>query len=166
MRERLVDWLASLPEPLAVLIAAMLPVLELRGAIPMARLLDLDPATAYLAAVLGNLIPVPFILWGLGPVTEWAEGHWGWFHRFLQRLFSWSRRRNAPRFERLRDLALVAFVAIPLPITGAWSGSLAAFVFGVKPTRALGLIGAGVAIAGVVVLVVTYGVGWWIASAG
>ncbi|GIU93321.1 MAG: hypothetical protein KatS3mg011_2227 [Acidimicrobiia bacterium] len=60
----------------------------------------------------------------------------------------------------------MAFVAIPLPITGAWSGSLAAFVFGVKPTRALGLIAAGVAIAGVVVLVVTYGVGWWIASAG
>ncbi len=157
MRERLTELLDVLPPPLAVLVAAMLPVLELRGAIPFARVLDMPAGQAYLWAVLGNLVPVPFILWWLGPVTRWAEDHWPGLHRFLDRLFASSRRRHSVRFERLRDLALVTFVAIPLPITGAWSGSLAAFVFGVGRLRALALIAVGVAIAGLVVVGITYG---------
>lgn len=164
MRERLTELLDVLPPPVAVLVAAMLPVLELRGAIPFGKVLDMGAGQAYLWAVIGNLVPVPFILWWLGPVTAWAEEHWPWLHRVLDRLFASSRRRHSARFERLRDLALVAFVAIPLPITGAWSGSLAAFVFGVRKRRALVLIAAGVMIAGVIVAAITYGtsalLGW------
>lgn len=159
MRERLVDLLINLPDAVAVAVAAMFPIFELRGAIPMARLLDVDPLSAYAAAVVGNLVPVPVILWGLGPVTRWAERHWGWLHRFLDGLYSWSRRRHSARFETFRDLALVTFVAVPLPVTGAWSGALAAFVFGIEPRRAFGLIAVGVAVAGVVVLAITYGLG-------
>ncbi len=134
------------------MLLAALPITELRLAIPFARgVLEWSLLPALFWSVLGNLLPVPFILWLLGPVTSWAEAHWSWLHRFLERLFSHTRKRHTARFDRLRDLALVAFVAIPLPVTGAWSGSLAAFVFGVERRRALALIAVGVLVAGVVV---------------
>ncbi|MDF1598025.1 MAG: small multi-drug export protein [Acidimicrobiia bacterium] len=154
MREAVQQWVESLPipEPLAVVLLAALPITELRLAIPFARgVLEWSVVPAFFWSVLGNLLPVPFILWLLGPVTAWAEKHWSWLHRFLEKLFAHTRRRHTTRFDRLRDLALIAFVAIPLPITGAWSGSLAAFVFGVQRRKALALIALGVMIAGVVV---------------
>lgn len=134
------------------MLLAALPITELRLALPFARgVLEWNLLPAFFWSVFGNLIPVPFILWLLGPVTSWAEEHWSWLHRFLDKLFAHTRKRHTARFDRLRDLALVAFVAIPLPITGAWSGSLAAFVFGVERRRALGLIALGVMVAGLVV---------------
>jgi uncharacterized membrane protein len=158
MRESIETFVRDFPEPLAVMLLATLPVFELRGAIPFALgVLDLPVSQAYAWAVLGNLLPVPFILLFLGPVTAWAEDNWGWLHRFLDRLFSHTRRRHTTRFDRWRDLALITFVAIPLPITGAWSGALAAFVFGVERRKAFGLIAIGVAIAGVVVTLLWQG---------
>jgi uncharacterized membrane protein len=156
VREAIQQWVEALPvpEPLAVMLLAALPVTELRLSIPFARgVLDWSVAPAFIWSVVGNLLPVPFILWWLGPVTTWAERHWSGLHRFLERLFSHTQRRHSTRFDRLRDLALITFVAIPLPITGAWSGSLAAFVFGVERRRALVLIAAGVVIAAVIVTV-------------
>ncbi len=152
MREAIESFVRNFPEPLAVTILAALPVFELRLAIPFAlSVLDMPPWQAYLWSIVGNLLPVPFILWWLGPVTAWAERHWEGLHRFLERLFSHTRRRHTTRFERLRDLALITFVAIPLPVTGAWSGSLAAFVFGVERRKAFLLITIGVLVAGIVV---------------
>ncbi len=154
MREAVQQWVESLPipEPLAVVLLAALPITELRLALPFARgVLEWSIPSAFIWSVLGNLLPVPFILWLLGPVTSWAERHWEWLHGILERLFAHTRKRHTAKFDRLRDLALIAFVAIPLPITGAWSGSLAAFVFGVERRRALVLIAVGVMIAGVVV---------------
>jgi uncharacterized membrane protein len=158
MRESIEAFVRNFPEPLAVLLLATLPVFELRGAIPFALgVLDLPVWQAYVWAVLGNLLPVPFILILLGPVTGWAEDHWAGLHRFLERLFAHTRRRHTTRFDRWRDLALITFVAIPLPITGAWSGALAAFVFGVERRKAFGLIAIGVAIAGLVVTLLWQG---------
>jgi|SRR5680860_335109 len=156
MRDALESFALHFPEPLAVLLLAALPVSELRFSIPFAvAVLDMPIAQAFVWSVIGNIIPVPFILLFLGPVTEWAEGHWGWLHRVLGRLFVSTRRRHSARFDRLRDLALITFVAIPLPITGAWSGALAAFVFGVERRRATALIAVGVVIAGIVVSLLT-----------
>ena len=154
VRESVQMWVESLPipEPLAVMLLAALPITELRLALPFARgVLEWSIGSAFLWSVLGNLLPVPFILWLMGPVTAWAEDHWAWLHRFLERLFRHTRKRHSAKFDRLRDLALIAFVAIPLPITGAWSGSLAAFVFGVERRKALALITVGVLIAAVIV---------------
>lgn len=152
MRDAIIEWAQSLPDPLAVIAVAVVPILELRGAIPVARgLLDMGAVEAYGWAVAGNLLPVPFILWLLPPVAGWAERHWAWLDRVISRLSTATERRHSARFERLRDVALVSFVAIPLPVTGAWSGSLAAYVFGVRQGRALLLITIGVLIAGVIV---------------
>lgn len=158
MRESIETFVRNFPEPLAVMLLATLPVFELRGAIPFALgVLDLPVWQSYVWAVLGNLLPVPFILMLLGPVTAWAEDHWAGLHRFLERLFSHTRRRHTTRFDRWRDLALITFVAIPLPITGAWSGALAAFVFGVERRKAFALIAIGVSIAGIVVTMLWQG---------
>jgi uncharacterized membrane protein len=158
MRESIESFIRNFPEPLAVMLLGTLPIFELRGAIPFAiGVLDMPVLQAYVWAVLGNLLPLPFILLFLGPVTSWAESHWPGLHRFLERLFSHTRRRHTGRFDRWRDLALITFVAIPLPITGAWSGALAAFVFGVERRKAFALISVGVLIAGVIVTLVVVG---------
>lgn len=158
MHEAIVEWAQSLPPPVAVMVLAAVPIMELRGAIPIARQVWRMSALEALGwSLIGNALPAPVILALLGPVTRWAEGHWGWFHRFLERLYDHTRRRHTARFERLRDLALMAFVAVPLPVTGVWSGSLAAFVFGVPFRRALVFIYAGMLIAGLVVSALTFG---------
>lgn len=152
MRDAILDWARSLPTPLAVIAVAMTPILELRGAIPLGRsVLDMAPLPTFLWAVLGNLLPIPVILLALEPVAGWAERHWTGLHRLIERFSRSTERRHRARFERLRDLALITFVAIPLPITGAWSGALAAYVFGVRRLRAFALITIGVIIAGIVV---------------
>lgn len=148
----LADALRGLPDWLAVIVVAMAPVAELRGAIPLAILgYDMRAAQSFALAFVGNLIPVPFILLFLEPVSDWLRKHWGFADRFFDKLFHRTRTKHGWRFERWRDLALVSFVAIPLPMTGAWTGALAAFLFGVRFRRALPLIAIGIAIAGCVV---------------
>jgi uncharacterized membrane protein len=163
VRDAIRDWVQALPlpEPVAVIVLAMVPIFELRGALPFAReILAMSPFSAFVWSVIGNAIPVPIILWLLPPFTEWAEKHWKALHRLLDRLHGYTERRHSARFERLRDLALVTFVAIPLPVTGAWSGSLAAVVFGVDKRRAIPLILVGILIAGLVVTVLVEAFGW------
>lgn len=152
MTDRLYDALHGLPDVLAILVAAMTPIAELRGAIPLGVLVyKLPAAEVFLWAVVGNMIPVPIILFALEPVSNWLRRRSRFFDRFFEKLFSRTREKHGWRFERFRDLALVSFVAIPLPMTGAWTGALAAFLFGVKPRRAIPLIATGVAIAGAIV---------------
>jgi uncharacterized membrane protein len=163
VREAIKDWVQTLPlpEPFAVMLIAMIPIIELRGAIPFAReILGMSALSAFTWSVIGNAIPVPIILWLLPPFTEWAERHWGALHRFLERLHAHTEKRHTARFERLRDLALITFVAIPLPITGAWSGSLAAVVFGIPKRRAMPLIFLGIVIAGLIVTFLVEAYGW------
>ncbi len=162
MRESIRDWVQALPlpEPVLVVLLAMLPIIELRGAIPVGQgIFDMSPTTAYVWSVLGNMIPVPFILWLFPGFVEWAEDHWEWLHRIMVRLQDRTAHKHSRRFEALRDFALITFVAIPLPITGAWSGSLAAVVFGVPKRIALVLIFVGVLIAGLVVSLFLEGLG-------
>jgi uncharacterized membrane protein len=163
MRESIRDWVEALPlpEPFAVILLAMVPIFELRGALPFAReILGMSALASFTWSVIGNAIPVPIILWLLPPFTEWAERHWKALHRFLDRLHKYTERRHSGRFEKLRDLALITFVAIPLPITGAWSGSLAAVVFQVPKRRAIPLILLGIVIAGLIVTLLVEGFGW------
>jgi len=162
MRDTVTDWVEALPlpEPLLVVLLAMLPIIELRGAIPVARgIFDMSAWTSYLWSVLGNAIPVPIILWFFTPFVAWTERHWAWLHRWLVGLQARTQRRHTKRFDRLQSAALITFVAIPLPITGAWTGSLAAIVFGIDKRRAIPLILVGILIAGLVVTLFLEGLG-------
>lgn len=144
-------------------ISAMLPITELRGALPLALLhYKLPILTAYFAAVIGNIIPVFFIVYLLGPVQQFLSKHSRLFNWFFQKLFTRTRSKHTKRFETMEEIALVTFVAIPLPMTGAWSGALASFVFGIPPKKAIPLIFLGVLIAGVIVSILSLGVGFFI----
>jgi len=144
------------PALLTVLIA-MLPISELRGAIPWALWVGGLPwTTAYLLALLGNIIPVLPILGLLGP-AERQFRRWPPMDRFFTWLFERTRSRSS-LVERYEALGLMLFVAVPLPVTGAWTGCVAAYLFGIRRRYALPAIVAGVAIAGVVVTLAALGV--------
>ena len=143
-------------EAVLTFFAAMIPVLELRFAIPFGVARGLRLWTSIWASVLGNLVPVPFIV------------------VFITRIFAWLRRRSA-RFNTLVDSlerraegkkatvekyafwGLVVLVAIPLPGTGAWTGALVAAMMDMRVKKAFPAIALGVVIAAVIVSVITYG---------
>ena len=149
---KIAAWLhqRGIPGELVVLIIAMLPIVELRGAIPVAmHLFGMSIPKSYILCVIGNMIPVPFILLLLGPVSR-ALRRIKIFDRFFEWLFARTRRRSET-IRKYEELGLIMFVAIPLPITGAWTGSLAAFLFGLRFWPSFFCALAGVCIAGVIV---------------
>ncbi len=149
----------NFPPEIATFIISMLPVSELRGAIPIAiGIYDLDPVTAYIIAVVGNIIPVIFILKYIDPISKFLMSRSKFFNRFFTHLFEYTRKKHNGKFEKWGALALITFVAIPLPITGGYSGAVAAFVFGIPFKKALPLIFLGVMIAGVIVTGLSLGV--------
>lgn len=141
---------AGIPAWLATLFIAMLPVFELRGAIPVgSQVLGLPLAEAVALSVLGNMLPIVPILLLLGPVSAWLS-RWPLFERFFGWLF--ARTRSKSDLVRKYELVgLMLFVAVPLPVTGAWTGAAAAFLFGIRFWPALGAIFLGVLIAGAIV---------------
>ena len=153
----LTDLFDSFPHWLATILISCMPVAELRGAIPVALLqYQMHPAEAYILAVVGNMIPVIPLLLYLEPVSNYLRRFRFW-DKFFDWLFTRTHRNHSARIEKYGSLGLAIFVAIPLPVTGAWTGCAAAFVFGIGFKHALMAITAGVLIAGVVVTTVTLG---------
>lgn len=142
---------------LSVFGLAMIPVFELRGAIPVGVAAGLPFWTVLLTAFLGNLLPVPFLILFTRRVFEWLRTKSALLERFVSRL----ERKAATKEDLLKKyelLGLCILVAIPLPGTGAWTGSLVAAVFDIRLKHAFPVIALGVLIAGIIVSVVTYGV--------
>ena len=141
----------GLSPELAVFITSMLPIIELRGALPMAiNLFNIAWPKAFLISYIGNLVPVPLILWLLKPVVKLLS-RIKLFDKFFTWLFERTRRKGNKVIEKYEEIGLLAFVAIPLPGTGAWTGALIAFLFGLDFKKSLLVISLGVLIAGVIV---------------
>ena len=135
---------------------AMVPVLELRGAIPVGVAAGLPPAAACAVAVLGNMVPVPFILLLIRRIFDWLRGT-AWFGPKI----AWLERRAHLKgrvVQKYRLPGLIILVAIPLPGTGAWTGALVAALLDIRMRHAVPAIFLGVVIAGAIVTVLTYGV--------
>jgi uncharacterized membrane protein len=142
----------SLSEFLEVFFLATTPIGELRVAIPDAiNRLHISWYYAFPVAYAGNLLPVPFLLFLLGPASRIVSRVW-LFERIMQWIFERSRRRGRMA-ERYGPIGLALFVAIPLPVTGAWTGSIVAFLLGMKFWRAFVAIAAGVFIAGIIMTI-------------
>ena len=140
-------------EIITVIVAA-LPVSELRGAIPLAVLgFKILLAKALLLSVLGNLIPIIPLLLFLQPVSERLRRFRLW-SKFFDYLFERTRRK-ASLVEKYEFLGLVLFVAMPLPITGAWTGCIAASLFKIRFRYAFLAISIGVLIAAIIVSTIT-----------
>lgn len=139
------------------MLLSLAPVSELRGAIPVGLVADIPIAILYPACVLANLIPVPFVIVFLRRVLEWMQRRGG----VLQKGADWLIRRGSSKSSLVKKyemLGLYLLVAIPLPGTGAWTGALVAALLGRRIKHALPVIGAGVATAGVLVLLFCKGV--------
>ncbi|MFH1030770.1 MAG: small multi-drug export protein [bacterium] len=145
-----------IPPEVSTMIIAMLPIAELRVAIPVALGgYRLSVFSAYFWSVLGNMIPAVFILKYIDPFSTWISKKSSIMKIFFDWLFARTRRKIDGNFQKYGAMALVIFVAIPLPMTGAWSGSLAAFLLGINSKKAFFLILAGVLIAGIIVTIAT-----------
>ncbi|MEF8847085.1 MAG: small multi-drug export protein [Candidatus Paceibacterota bacterium] len=141
---------------LMTFLLAMTPVGELRLAIPVAlSSYGLSWPIAYIISVLGNLVPVLFFLLFLDPVSQWLSAHFKIFDNFFSWLFARTRKRHGDKIEKYGYPGLVLVVAIPLPITGAWTGTLVAFLFGIEFKKAFSSITIGVLIAGAIVTSLT-----------
>ena len=141
----------------AVLLCSMLPIIELRGAIPLGAGLGLPLWQNYLLAVLGNMLPVPFILLFIRKIIYWMQRS---KIRFFNRFAAWLDKKavkKSAKIEKCSFWGLCLFVAIPLPITGAWTGSLAAATVGMRFKTAIVSVLLGVLIAGVIMSLGSYG---------
>ncbi len=142
------------PEIITILLA-MAPISELRGAIPYAWSQGISPLIAYIIAVIGNLIPVIPLLLLLGPISRLLR-RFKLFDRFFDWWFKHTLRRSK-LIEKYESFGLILFVMIPLPVTGAWTGSVAAFLLGIRFKFAFPAIVAGVLLAGIIVTLVCFG---------
>lgn len=146
-----------------VLLISVVPVIELRGAIPVGCGLGLPAWQTFLAAVVGNMIPVPFIILFIRRIFAFIRLQWPWLNSLLDGI----EKRAEKKIETVQKFefwGLLLFVALPLPGTGAWTGSLIAALLDIRLRRALPAILAGVIIAGVVMSLVSYGVSLGIQS--
>lgn len=150
--------ISIIPAWLVVLVLAASPISELRGAIPLAMgVYGFSPIDAYLLSVAGNLIPVIPLLLFLGPVSKWLR-RFPAMDRFFTWLFARTQRKYIKDHEGFSLTALMLFVAVPLPVTGAWTGCAIAFLLGLDPKRAFLAVFGGVLIAGAVVTATVMGV--------
>lgn len=135
---------------------AMVPVLELRGAIPVGIAAGLSPLTTCIVAILGNLVPVPFIMLLTRRIFDWLRDM-----SFFGPKIIWLERRAHLKGRLVRKYrlpGLIILVGIPLPGTGAWTGALVAALLDIRLRNAIPAIFAGLAIAAVITVTVTMGV--------
>lgn len=141
------EWIFKLPKEITVILVGMLPIFELRGAIPLGFYFKLSLIKNFTLSVLGNMLPIIPLMYLLNPVSERLRYIPLW-KRFFDWLFERTKEK-ADLVQKYEALGLAIFVAIPLPMTGAWSGAIAASLFKIRlryafPAIFLGVIGAAI----------------------
>ena len=174
MVAKILAFFAALPRELYIFVISMLPIIELRGAVPVGAYLGVPFYLNYLLAVVGNMLPVPFILLFIPKFLTFLDRF-----KFFQPMVRWLRGKadkhsgkvlkDSPGENRAVQgesrkmtagvfAALVTFVALPIPTTGAWTGSLIASLFGLPFKKSLLAVFIGVLICGVIMTLASYGV--------
>ncbi|MDD2955128.1 MAG: small multi-drug export protein [Oscillospiraceae bacterium] len=149
------DFFSGLGNEFALFIVSMIPIIELRGAIPLGASMEMDWRVVYAVSVLGNLLPVPFIILFGRRVLNWLKNtrlfsrfaHWGEAHLM----------KKADKVMRYSAVGLFLFVMVPVPGTGAWSGAALAVLLDMRMRYALPSIVGGVLAAGAIMTIGSYG---------
>ncbi len=149
-------WTTFWGKILMTFLVSMVPIIELRGAIPIATAHGLDWRIAILVAIIGNLLPIPFIILFIKRIFAWIRKIMPRLNRFVDKLENRAKEKSNI-LEKGVFLGLFLFVAIPLPGTGAWTGALIAAMLDMKMKRAFPAIALGVISAGIIVAFVSYG---------
>lgn len=154
----MISWLTSTyaGKILCTLFISMVPVIELRGALPIGVGMGLSPVTALIVSLIGNMIPVPFVLLLIRKILQWMH-RFKTFDRFASFLEA-KAEKAGDKLVKYEMFGLFLLVAVPLPGTGAYTGSLVAALFDLRFKNAVPVIYAGVLVAGIVVFLITYGV--------
>ena len=141
---------------LLVFVISLMPILELRGGLLAAALLGLDPIPSYIISIIGNILPIPFILLLINKILEWMRkskhfsGNANWQDK--------KKKKNKGQIEKYGYLGIVIFVGIPLPGTGAWTGSLIASVLEMDRKKTFIAVLLGVIIASIIMMILSFGV--------
>lgn len=153
----LMSWLTQNQggELVFTMLVSMLPIIELRGGIPFGVALGLNPWAAFAASVVGNLLPLPFIVVYIRRIFLWMRRHMPRLNALVDKLERKAHLKGR-KVTRYKYLGLMIFVAIPLPGTGGWTGALAAAFLNMPLRKAMPAMGAGVLIAGFLVTFLTY----------
>ncbi len=141
---------------LIVFLMSMVPLIELRGAIPYGLGFDLDPFFTYGLAILGNCLPVPFILFFIKSILSFMQRSRVGFFRRVSTFVTEKAQKNFHKVQKYAVFGLYLFVAIPLPGTGAWTGSLIAALLDMKKRYAFLSIFLGVLTAGVIMWLISF----------
>ncbi len=163
MVESLVDWFTSvfadwLPGELVIFLLSMLPILELRGGLIAAALLDIPLIEAVCICFIGNLIPVPFILLLIRPIFAWLK-RTALFRPFVEKLERKAMGKS-DTIRRYEFWGLLIFVGIPLPGTGVWTGALIASMLNISIKRAMPPLVLGMGMATIIMCFVSYFLPW------
>lgn len=149
-------WDSLIGKIIMTFLISMVPVVELRGAIPIGVAHGLNFWVAIVVSIVGNLVPVPFIIIFIRKIFAWLRTKSAWLNNLVTRLENRALKKT-DTVRKFKFWGLFIFVAIPLPGTGAWTGALVAAMMEIRLKRAFPAIAIGVAIAGVIVSVITYG---------
>ena len=143
-----------------IFFVSMVPIVELRGAIPIAVGMGLDKLPSFIIAIIGNMIPVPFIYFFARKLLVWGKNK-----KVIGKFFNWCLEKGNSAGEKLQKktgksiyIALMFFVGIPLPGTGAWTGTLAASILNLDFKKSIIAATLGVLLAGLIMMAVSFGV--------
>lgn len=154
MTDAAIHFFSTFPDRLAIFLISLLPVLELRVGLIAAKLYGIPLYEAFVICFIGNVLPIPFILLFLKKIFKFMKGF-----KKLRPIVEWLEKKGTSKSEAVLDrqlLGLFAFVAIPLPGTGGWTGALIASMLEMPIKKSLPSIIAGIFGAGLIMIIVTY----------
>ena len=155
MIESITNYLAQIDKTLAVFIVSMLPIVELRGAIPIGVGFGLDLLRVFVVSVVGNMIPVPFVILFIRPIIEFLS-RTKYFSKFAN-WFETHTMSKSDKITKYKMFGLFVFVAIPLPGTGAWTGAALAGLMDMRLKDSVPMIFLGVVTAGIIMMIFSHG---------
>lgn len=151
-----IEFFHSFPPQIIAFIVSLMPVLELRGGMIAARILELDFIQAFAICYIGNMLPIPFILLFIRKIFKWMR-RFPFFAKIVDKLEARSEKKK-DTIVKYKEWGLLLFVAIPLPGTGGWTGALIAALMDLRFKKCLPIIALGVLIAGLIMSLITYGI--------
>ena len=162
LAERLANKLGDLPDEAVCFVVSMIPVIELRGGLIVAAIKGLPLWKAVVVCIAGNLVPIPFILLLITPIFAWLKKT-KFFRPIVEKLEKKSMGKSE-KIQKYEFVGLLLFVGIPLPGTGAWTGSLIASLLEIKIKKAFPAICLGLVMATVIMCFISYGIPWLISN--
>ena len=141
-----------------VFIISLMPILELRGGLIAAALLGLEPIPSYIISIIGNILPVPFILLLITKVLTWMKSSKISLFNKIANWLDEKVEKHKGQIEKYGYLGVVLFVGIPLPGTGAWTGTLIASVLGMDKKKTFVAVLAGIIMASVIMMLLSFGI--------